>query len=87
MPLLLTIAKLLGINVPRLTAYAAVVALVVGGYFAVRQHFINVGRAQVVNEIASNNRETLQDVDSAKSKVDDCRLRGGVWSTIDGVCE
>ncbi len=86
MSVLITIAGLLGINVPRLIAYAVVVVAIVVGAISIKFHYINVGRDQVTNEIAAGNRETLRDVNAAKSKVDDCRAAGGSWSTLDGMC-
>lgn len=84
---LVTIAGLLGINVPRLIGYAIVVVAVVAGAFAIKFHYVNVGRDQVTNEIAAGNRETLSNVNTAKGKVDDCRASGGTWDSSRGLCE
>lgn len=87
MGVLVTIAGLLGINVPRLIGYAIVAVAVVAGAFTIKFHYINVGRDQVTNEIAAGNRETLSNVNAAKSKIDECRNAGGQWSASLGVCE
>ncbi|WP_035972128.1 hypothetical protein [Bradyrhizobium sp. WSM3983] len=87
MSVLIAIAGLLGINVPRLIGYAIVAVAVVAGAFTIKFHYINVGRDQVTNEIAAGNRETLSNVNAAKGKIDDCRAAGGQWSTADGMCE
>lgn len=86
MSILVTIAGMLGINVPRLIGYAVVAAAVVIGAVAIKVHYINVGRDQVTNEIAAGNRETLGNVKAAKSKIDDCRVAGGSWDATSGMC-
>lgn len=78
--------ELLGINVPRLIAYAAVAALAGGGAVALKYHYINVGRQETFDKIASDNKETLDDVIKATSKVDACRALGRQWDVTVGLC-
>lgn len=78
---------LLGINVPRLIAYGVVAALVGGGAVALKFHYIGVGRQQTLDQIAADNKETLDDVIKATSKVDACRALGRQWNVVDGVCD
>lgn len=86
MSIAIWIAEALGINVPRLIAYTLVVVLVVGGAIALKYHYINVGRQRTLDNIASQNKETLADVNEAIAKVDACRTLGRQWDTVDGVC-
>lgn len=87
MPVILWIANLFGISIVRLIVYAACIAAVIGALLWVRQHYINVGKARAYNEIAADNREAKENVNAAKSRVAQCRASGGVWDTVDGVCQ
>lgn len=81
------IAEILGLNIPRLVAGAVVASLVGGGAVALKYHYIDVGRQQTLDKIAAANKETLDDVIKATSKVDACRALGRRWDTVDGVCD
>jgi hypothetical protein len=85
------IAEGLGINVFKLAVYSGLFVVVtggvVGGAVAIKIHYVDVGRQQVRDEIATQNRETLGYVTDAISKVDACRSLARHWNTVDGVCE
>lgn len=87
MPVIAWIANALGINVLRLALYAGLATAVAGGAVAIKYHYIGVGRQQTLDNIASQNKETLADVKEAVAKVDTCRALGRQWNTVDGVCD
>lgn len=81
------VAAALGINVLRLALYAGLATSVAAGAYGLKLHYIGVGRQQTLDNIASQNKETLADVEEAVAKVDTCRTLGRQWNTVDGVCD
>jgi uncharacterized protein (UPF0333 family) len=67
----------------------AVVLAVIGGtiaYWSIHQY--NKGYAQAITDIAAKNKEAVDAVNSAKTKVDECFNRGDAWEwdATRGVC-
>jgi hypothetical protein len=85
------IAEGLGINVFRLAVYSGLAVTLtagaIGGAELLKSHYVDVGRQQTLDEVATQNRETLGHVTDAIAKVDACRTLGRSWDTVNGVCE
>lgn len=44
------------------------------------------GYSRAINEVAAKNRETIDEINKATTKVDECNASGGTWDTVSGVC-
>jgi len=72
----------------KLAAIGIVLAAIAGGvaYWSIHQY--NTGYAQAIADVAAKNKEAVDAVSSAKSKVDECLNRTGdwEWDTTRGLC-
>lgn len=70
----------------RLIAGAVMLSALGGGFLYVKVHYENVGYAKAISKIAAKDEKAVDDVRSAKNKVDDCFNAGHTWDTLRGVC-
>ena len=71
----------------RWLAGLAIAGTLIGGadlYLSV--HYYNKGWHAAIAAVAKKDKEALDAVDSAVSKVDDCVRRNGSWDSTSGVC-
>lgn len=71
----------------RWLAGLTIIGVLAGGadlYLSV--HYYNKGWHAAIAAVAAKDKEALDAVDSAVSKVDECIRRNGSWDTSTGVC-
>lgn len=58
-----------------------------GGFVALKVHYQNVGYARAVHDVAVQNQEAVDAVNTARARVRDCNSRDGMrWDQVAGEC-
>jgi uncharacterized protein (UPF0333 family) len=70
----------------KLIVGAIITAIVGGGVTYWSIHEYDKGYNAAIEAIAAKDREAVNAVNKAKSKVDDCNNGGGTWDSTVGVC-
>lgn len=70
----------------RLIIAGLITSAIGGGFIFLKVHYEHVGRDKAIAAIAANEKETLDEVNAAKQKIDECYARRGAWDSSVGLC-
>ena len=66
---------------------AAAIAIILGGFLYIKNHYTREGYTKAITEMAARDGKAIKKGDEIEKQIGLCFDRGGEWNTSTGKCE